>query len=97
MSDFKEKCGDVLTGGATGAAAGGSIGAAIGALGGPVTSALGAKVGGAIGSLAGLFSDQLEKNEVKKMTRCCRDCSMKLICWITGGNNCKQKMNQEVP
>jgi len=26
MSDFKDKCGDVLTGGATGAASGGSIG-----------------------------------------------------------------------
>lgn len=38
MSDFKDKCGDVLTGGATGAAAKGSIGAAIGILGGPVTS-----------------------------------------------------------
>lgn len=57
MSDFKEKCGDVLTGGAIGAAAGGSIGAAIGALGGPVTSGLGAAIGGAIGCLAGLFSD----------------------------------------
>ena len=57
MSDFKDKCGDVLTGGATGAAAGGSIGAAIGALGGPVTSALGATIGGAIGAVAGLFSD----------------------------------------
>lgn len=32
MGDFKDKCGDVLTGGATGAAAGGSIGAAIGCL-----------------------------------------------------------------
>ena len=41
MSDFKDKCGDVLTGSATGAALGGSIGAAIGALGG----------------LAGLLSD----------------------------------------
>ena len=49
MSDFKTKCGDVLTGSATGAALGGSIGAAIGACGGPVTSALGAKVGGAVG------------------------------------------------
>ena len=57
MSDFKEKCGDVLTGGATGAAAGGSIGAAIGALGGPITSGLGATIGGAIGCIAGLFSD----------------------------------------
>lgn len=57
MSDFKNKCGDVLTGGATGAAAGGSIGAAIGALGGPVTSGMGATIGGAIGCLAGLFSD----------------------------------------
>lgn len=33
MSDFKNKCGNVLTGGAVGASAGGSIGAAIGALG----------------------------------------------------------------
>ena len=57
MSDFKEKCGNALIGGTTGAAVGGSIGAAIGALGGPVTSALGAKIGGAIGSLAGLFFD----------------------------------------
>ena len=57
MSYFKDKCGDVLTGGATGAAVGGSIGAAIGALGGPVTSALGAKVGGAVGSILGIFSD----------------------------------------
>ena len=57
MSDFKDKCGDVLTGGATWAAIGGSIGAAIGALGGPVTSGLGATLGGALGSIAGLFSD----------------------------------------
>lgn len=57
MSDFKEKCGNALIGGSTGAAVGGSIGAVIGALGGPVTSALGAKIGGAIGSLAGLFFD----------------------------------------
>ena len=66
MSDFKDKCGDVLTGGATGAAAGGSIGAAIGALGGPVTSGLGAIIGGAIGSLAGLFS---EVNDTAKLVK----------------------------
>ncbi|MDE7014701.1 MAG: complement resistance protein TraT, partial [Kineothrix sp.] len=57
MSDFKERCGNALIGGSTGAAVGGSIGAVIGALGGPVSSALGAKIGGAIGSLAGLFFD----------------------------------------
>lgn len=59
MSDFKDKCGDVLTGAATGAAAGGSIGAAIGIFAAPVTSTLGATIGGAIGCLAGLLSDQV--------------------------------------
>ena len=44
MSKFKEKCGDVLTGGSVGAAVGGSIGAVIGMFGGPVTSAAGAKM-----------------------------------------------------
>ena len=54
MSDFKEKCGNILTG----AAAGGSIGAAIGAIfGGPITSALGAKIGGAVGTILGALSD----------------------------------------
>ena len=55
MSDFKEKCSNVLVGGATGASVGGSIGAAVGALGGPVTSVVGAKVGGAVGSICGLL------------------------------------------
>ena len=57
MSDFKEKCGDVLTGGATGAAVGGSIGAAIGAMGGPVTSKIGSQIGGGIGSIVAMFWD----------------------------------------
>ena len=46
MSDFKEKCGNILTG----AAAGGSIGV-------PITSALGAKIGGAVGTILGALSD----------------------------------------
>ena len=58
MSEFNRKCGNVLTGGATGAAAGGSITAAIAVLGGPVTSGLGATFGGAFGCIAGLCSDQ---------------------------------------
>ncbi len=45
MSDFKDKCGDVLTG------------AAIGALGGPVISSIGSKIGGAIGTIAALLSN----------------------------------------
>ena len=57
MSEFNRKCGNVLTGGATGAAAGGSITAAIAVLGGPVTSGLGATFGGAFGCIAGLCSD----------------------------------------
>lgn len=57
MSDFKDKCGDVLTGGATGAAVGGSIGAAIGALGGPITAKVGSQIGGGIGSIVAMLWD----------------------------------------
>lgn len=59
MSEFKEKCSDILMGGSIGAAAGGSIGAAIGMLGGPVTSAIGAKIGGAVGTLAAIFWEEV--------------------------------------
>ena len=55
MSDFKDKCGDVLTGGATGAAIGGGIGAAIGSLSGLVTSKVGSQIGGGIGSIVAMF------------------------------------------
>lgn len=52
MSEFKEKCGDVLTGGSVGAAVGSLVGTVIG---GPAVSAVGAKIGGAVGTLAAIF------------------------------------------
>lgn len=55
MSEFKERCGNALVGGSTGAAMGGSIGAAVGGLGAPVTASIGASLGGAIGSVTGFF------------------------------------------
>ena len=99
MSEFNRKCGNVLTDGATGAAAGGSIGAAIGALGGPVTSGFGATVGGAIGSLAGMFSDQQVRivvelsvrKEGEPMSCKCRICPMRLLCMISDSKLCKQE------
>lgn len=63
MSEFKEKCGDVLTGGSVGEAVEVRIGRG---MGWPATSTvavkigvtigiLGAKIGGAMGTLAGIF------------------------------------------
>jgi hypothetical protein len=60
MSDFKDKCGDVLTGGATGASGGGRIGA----VDGPLIVRVGATICVVIGGIAGLFSDYLK--EVQK-------------------------------
>lgn len=49
MDDFRDKCGNVLVGGSTGAAAGGAIGAALGVFFAPITSTIGATIGGGIG------------------------------------------------
>lgn len=92
MSEFKEKCGDVLTGGSVGAAAGGSIGAAIGLFGGPVTSAVGAKIGGAVGVIAAILWEQ----EVKWMWSKCFGCPIRSLCLLVDGRMCGQKRRKTV-
>ena len=54
MSEFKDKCGDVLTGGAT---AGEIVGVSSSAFRISITSAIGAKAGWGIGTILGIISN----------------------------------------